>query len=462
MKKAWSGRFREKTDKLVEEMNASIGFDKRLFRHDIKGSIAHAQVLVRAGILKKNEAARIIRGLKEVEKEIAAGKLRLTVDFEDIHMAIESRLTAKIGPLGGKLHTGRSRNDQVALDIRLYLKDEISEITGLLHAFRKALVEVAEANLDCIMPGYTHLQRAQPVLLAHHLLAYYEMLKRDTGRLLDCLERMDEMPLGAGALAGSPYQLDRRLGARLLGFSRITENSLDSVSDRDFAIEFLSAAAIIMMHLSRLSEEVILWSSQEFGFIELSDAFSTGSSIMPQKKNPDIAELSRGKAGRVYGNLVTLLTAMKSLPLAYNKDMQEDKEPLFDTIDMLKAVLRVYPPMLRTMKVNGERMKRATGAGFLNATDAADYLVRKGMPFREAHEVAGRAVAWCIKKEKTLEELDMKEWKALSPLFKADIRAAVSIVRSLNTRKVYGGTALATVRKRLDAVNKELKKGGPF
>lgn len=460
MKKAWSGRFKEKTDKLVEEMNASIGFDARLFRHDIKGSIAHAQVLVRAGILKEAEAGKIIKGLKEVEKEIGAGKVKLTADLEDIHMAVESRLTARIGPLGGKLHTGRSRNDQVAVDIRLYLKDEISEIIALLHGFRKALVEVAEANIDCIMPGYTHLQRAQPVLLSHHLLAYYEMLKRDTGRLADCLERMDEMPLGAGALAGSPYQLDRKLAARLLGFSRVTENSLDSVSDRDFAVEFMSAAAIIMMHLSRLSEEVILWSSQEFGFIELSDAFSTGSSIMPQKKNPDIAELTRGKTGRVYGHLVSLLTTMKSLPLAYNKDMQEDKEPLFDTIDTLKAVLRVYPPMLRTMKVNRERMRRATGAGFLNATDAADYLVRKGMPFREAHEVAGRAVACCIKKDKTLEELDMTEWKSLSPLFERDVKGAVSITRSLNTRKVYGGTAVATVRKRLDAVKQEIKKGG--
>src|SRR3990170_1014635 len=337
-KKAWSGRFKEKTDKLVEEMNASIGFDKRLFRHDILGSIAHAQVLVRAGILKEAEARKIIKGLKEVEKEIEAGKLKLTADLEDIHMAVESRLTEKIGPLGGKLHTGRSRNDQVALDIRLYLKDEIVEIINLVRDFKLALVDVSEANLDCIMPGYTHLQRAQPVLLAHHLLAYYEMLKRDTGRLLDCLERMDEMPLGAGALAGSPYQLDRKLSARLLGFSRVTENSLDSVSDRDFAVEFLSAASIIMMHLSRLSEEMILWSSQEFGFIELSDAFSTGSSIMPQKKNPDIAELSRVKTGRAHGNLVTLLSLMKGQPLAYNKDMQEDKEGLFDSVDTLLAV----------------------------------------------------------------------------------------------------------------------------
>ncbi|HBG46788.1 MAG TPA: argininosuccinate lyase [Deltaproteobacteria bacterium] len=458
-KKAWSGRFKESTDKHVEEFNASIGFDKRLFSHDIRGSIAHASLLVRAGILKEAEAKRIIAGLKEVEKEIAAGKLKLTPELEDIHMAVESRLTEKIGPLGGKLHTGRSRNDQVAVDIRLYLKDEIFEVLNLVHGFKRALVEVAGKNLDVIMPGYTHLQRAQPVLFSHHLLAYYEMFKRDTGRLLDCLERMDEMPLGAGALAGSPYPLDRKYGARLLGFARVTENSLDSVSDRDFIIEFLSAASIIMTHFSRLSEEIILWSSQEFGFIELSDAFSTGSSIMPQKKNPDVAELSRGKAGRVYGHLVSLLAMMKSLPLAYNKDMQEDKEPLFDTVDTLKIVLKVYGPMLGSMKVNSEKMLAATGAGFLNATDAADYLVRKGMPFREAHEVAGRAVGYCIGRNKTLEGLDIMEWKALSPLFGDDIKAAVSIKRSLGARKVYGGTALETVKKRLKTVRKEVEGG---
>ncbi len=458
-KKAWSGRFRESTDRLVEEFNASIGFDCRLFRHDIRGSIAHAKVLVKAGILRGSEARRIINGLKEVEKEIASGKAKLAPELEDIHMAVEALLTRKIGPLGGKLHTGRSRNDQVALDIRLYLRDEIYEILGLAHGFKRALVETAEANLDTVMPGYTHLQRAQPVLLAHHLLSYYEMLKRDTGRLLDCLDRMDEMPLGAGALAGSPYALDRRYAARLLGFSRVTDNSLDSVSDRDFVIEFLSAASILMMHISRLSEEIILWSSQEFAFIELSDAFSTGSSIMPQKKNPDVAELARGKTGRVYGHLVSLLTTMKSLPLAYNKDMQEDKEPLFDTIDTLKTVLKVYAPMLKSMKVDRGRTLRATGAGFLNATDAADYLVRKGLPFREAHEAAGRAVACCIGKEKTLEELDMKEWKALSPLFSEDIKEAVSIRRSLDARKVHGGTAPASVRKMLRLAQKELEKG---
>lgn len=459
-KKAWAGRFSKGTDKLVEEMNASISFDKRLYRHDIMGSLAHSQALVKAGILTPKEAQKIAEGLKEVEKEIREGKIKFTAGMEDIHMAIEQRLTEKIGALGGKLHTGRSRNDQVALDMRLYLRDEIFEIINLIHELQNTIVSKAGENLEVIMPGYTHLQRAQPVLLSHHLLAYYEMLKRDMGRLLDCLERMDEMPLGSGALAGSPYGLDRKFTAKLLGFSRVTENSLDGVSDRDFIIEFLSAASIISTHISRLSEELILWSSQEFGFIELSDDFSTGSSIMPQKKNPDIAELGRGKAGRVFGNLVAMLTVMKGLPLAYNKDMQEDKEPLFDTIDTIKDVLRVFSPMIKAMKVNAGRMLKATSAGFLNATDAADYLAKKGLPFREAHHAAGSAVAYCIKNEKTLDELTLDEWKKFSRLFDDDIKKAISIKRSLNTRRVYGGTAVETVKKRLSEVKKELQKGG--
>lgn len=458
-KKAWSGRFSKGTNRLVEEFNASIPFDKRLFRFDILGSIAHATVLGYAGVLKKAEAKKIIAGLRAIEKEIEEGRFRPSIEMEDIHMAVEQRLTGKIGPLGGKLHTGRSRNDQVALDIRLYLKDNIYELLWLVHELKRAVVDVAGENIDTIMPGYTHLQRAQPVLLAHHLLAYYEMLKRDTGRLFDCLERADEMPLGAGALAGSPYNLNRKLTARLLGFSRVTENSLDSVSDRDSIIEFLAASSILMMHLSRLSEELILWSSQEFGFIELSDAFSTGSSIMPQKKNPDVAELTRGKTGRVYGNLLSLLTAMKALPLAYNKDMQEDKEPLFDTIDTLKMILKVFPPMLRTMKVNKDAMLKATGAGFLNATDAADYLTKKGVPFREAHRIDGEAVAYCIKKKITLEDLDLTGWRRFSKLFGPDIKKAVAIKTSLNTRRIYGGTAINTVMKRLKEVRAEVKKG---
>lgn len=458
--KPWAGRFTEPTDKLVEGFNASISFDKRLFRHDIAGSIAHAAVLARAGVLSGREAERIVRGLKSVEREISGGSFTFTPGMEDIHMAVEKRLIEKIGPLGGKIHTGRSRNDQVALDVRLYLKDEIYGIAGLLHEFKKVLAEIARDNLECVMPGYTHLQRAQPVLLSHHLLAYYEMIKRDTDRFMDCLERTDAMPLGAGALAGSPYNLDRFLTARLLGFSKVTENSIDSVADRDFIIEFLAASSILMMHLSRLSEELILWGSQEFGFIELSDAFSTGSSIMPQKKNPDVAELTRGKTGRVYGNLVTLLTVMKGLPLAYNKDMQEDKEPLFDTADTIKEVLKVFPPMLKTMRVNKDKMSRAASEGFLNATDAADYLTKKGLPFRDAHRVTGQIVAYCVKKGITLEEMTLDEWRRFSPLFKGDIRGAVSIKKSVRTRKVYGGTSPEAVRRRLKRVISEIKRGG--
>ncbi|MBI5561243.1 MAG: argininosuccinate lyase [Deltaproteobacteria bacterium] len=457
--KLWSGRFTEATHGLVDEFNASVSFDGRLYRHDVAGSIAHAAMLAKAGVITSAEYARITDGLRKVEKEIASGAFVFTAGMEDVHMAVEARLTELIGPLGGKLHTGRSRNDQVALDARLYLKDELYEIITLVHGLKKTIAETAAANIETIMPGYTHLQRAQPVSMGHHLLAYYEMFKRDTGRLLDCLERMDEFPLGAGALAGSPYGLDRGLGARLLGFARVTENSMDAVSDRDFIVEFISAASILMMHVSRLSEELVLWSSQEFGFVELSDAFSTGSSIMPQKKNPDVAELGRGKTGRVYGNLIAILTVMKALPLAYNKDMQEDKEPLFDTIDTVKSVLRVFPPMLASMKVNRAAMRAACDAGFLNATDAADYLAGKGMPFREAHRVAGEIVAYCIKNGKTLAVLGIGEWKGFSGLFKADIKNAVAIETSVAKRRIRGGTAIANVKKRLRTVMTELKKG---
>ncbi len=458
-KKPWSGRFKAEVDELAEKLNASLSFDARLFRHDIRGSIAHTKVLQRAGILTRKEADTIIRGLREVESEIAGGGFVLSPELEDIHMAVEKRLTEKIGPLGGKLHTGRSRNDQVALDVRLYLKDEIREILKLVGKFKKALYVLAKRHTETVMPGYTHLQRAQPVLLSHHLLAYYQMLKRDGERLLDCLKRVDVMPLGSGALAGSPYNLDREYARRLLGFSSVTENSMDGVSDRDFVLEFLSCAAILMMHLSRLAEEIVLWSSQEFGFIELSDKYSTGSSIMPQKKNPDLAELARGKTGRVYGNLMAVLTVMKALPLAYNKDMQEDKEPLFDTVDTLKAVLAVFARMLRTMKVRRSKMRKATVEGFLTATDAADYLAAKGVPFRKAHEVVGKAVAYCIERGKGLEELDLGEWQRFSPLFEADIKDVVAVERSLNSRKVRGGTSVESVKKQLEMVERELKKG---
>ena len=455
--KPWSGRFTEKTDKLVEEFNASISFDKRLYKHDIMGSITHARMLAKVGILTKKEVDKIISGLKAIEKEIVAGKFRFTPDLEDIHMAIEKRLIEKIGPVGGKLHTARSRNDQVALDVRLYLRDEIKEIQSLIRDLQKALVNVAKKNLDCIMPGYTHLQRAQPILFSHHLLAYYEMLKRDHERIADCLTRVNVMPLGAGALAGSPYPLDRDFVAKELGFAKPTDNSLDSVSDRDFCIEFCGAASILMMHLSRLSEEFILWSSQEFGFIELSDAFSTGSSIMPQKKNPDVPELVRGKTGRVYGNLLSLLTTMKALPLAYNKDMQEDKEALFDTVDTVKDCLKVFSPMLTTMKINKKKMLNATKQGFLTATDAADYLVKKGVPFRESHHITGRVVAYCIKTSQGLEELSIDEWRGFSKAFGKDIKEAISVEASVKSRKAKGGTAPEAVKRRLKEIEREMR-----
>ncbi|VAV84030.1 Argininosuccinate lyase [hydrothermal vent metagenome] len=456
--KLWAGRFSVGADKLAEEMNASIGFDWRLFSHDIRGSVAHAKVLRRAKILNAEELKKIVKGLGAVEKDIAEGRITFTSDMEDIHMAVEMALTKKIGSLGGKLHTGRSRNDQVALDIRLYLKEEIDGIAALLVKLRKTLCALAKKNIDVIMPGYTHLQRAQPILFSHHLLAYYQMFKRDTERLLDCKKRVDVMPLGSGALAGSPYDLDRDYAAKLLGFAAVTENSLDAVSDRDFIIEFLSAAATIMMHLSRFGEEIILWSSMEFGFVELSDSFSTGSSIMPQKKNPDLAELARGKTGRVYGALVTMLTVMKALPLAYNKDMQEDKEPLFDTVDTLSQVLGVMPEMLRTMKVNKKQMRGATVAGFLGATDGADYLASRGVPFRKAHHVIGSIVAFCIEQGKTLEDMTLTEWQGFSKVFEEDIKKTVKVESSVAARKVAGGTSGAAVKVQLKKVEAELKK----
>ncbi len=455
--KPWSGRFTQKTDKLVEEFNASISFDKRLYKHDIIGSIAHARMLAKVGIIKKREAERIISGLKAIEKEIEAGKFRFTSDMEDIHMAIEKRLIEKTGPVGGKLHTARSRNDQVALDVRLYLRDEIGEVKGLIRELQKTFVGIAKKNLDCIMPGYTHLQRAQPILFSHHLLAYYEMLKRDFERLDDCFKRINVMPLGSGALAGSPYPLNREFVAKELGFTGVTDNSLDAVSDRDFCIEFCSAASILMMHLSRLSEELILWSSSEFGFIELSDAFSTGSSLMPQKKNPDVPELMRGKTGRVYGNLVSLLTTMKALPLAYNKDMQEDKEALFDTIATIKECLKVFSPLLRTMKLNKKKMLDATKGGFLTATDAADYLVKKGVPFRESHHIAGRVVAYCIKTSQGLEDLSIDEWRGFSKAFGKDIKEVISVEASVKSRKAKGGTAPEAVKRRLKEIEREMR-----
>ncbi|MBI2354172.1 MAG: argininosuccinate lyase [Deltaproteobacteria bacterium] len=441
MDKLWGGRFTQPTDRFVEEFTASIEFDKRLYRQDIRGSMAHARMLGRQGIIPLEDVEAIVHGLQQVLEQIERGEFDFSISLEDIHMNIEARLSAKIGEAGKRLHTGRSRNDQVALDIRLYLRDEIVEIVTFLDLLLDALLTKAEANLDVIMPGFTHLQTAQPILFSHHLMAYVEMFKRDRARQEDCLKRVNVMPLGAGALAGTTFPIDREYVAEQLDFPAISRNSLDSVSDRDFALEFLAASSILMMHLSRFSEELILWSTSEFRFIELSDSFCTGSSIMPQKKNPDVPELVRGKTGRVYGNLMALLTVMKSLPLAYNKDMQEDKEPLFDTIDTVKGSLKIFADMIGEMRVNEVNMRRAAGLGFSTATDVADYLVRKGLPFRDAHEAVGNAVKYCIENEMDVTELSLAEWQLFSPYIADDIFAAITVEASVNARNVPGGTA---------------------
>ena len=450
--KLWGGRFSQPTDKFVEEFTASVDFDRRLYHQDIRGSIAHARMLGKQGIIPIADVERIVHGLQEILTQIEEGKFDFRVSLEDIHMNIEARLSEKIGEAGKRLHTGRSRNDQVALDIRLYLRDEIVEISAYLDLLIDSLLFQAEENLDVIMPGYTHLQTAQPILFAHHMLAYVEMFTRDKGRLEDCLRRMNVLPLGAGALAGTTFPIDREHVAELLDFPGVTRNSLDSVSDRDFALEFMAAGSIVMMHLSRFSEELILWSTSEFRFVELSDSFCTGSSIMPQKKNPDVPELVRGKTGRVYGNLMALLTVMKALPLAYNKDMQEDKEPLFDTIDTVKGSLKIFADMVREMKVNAATMRTAAAKGFSTATDVADYLVRKGMPFRDAHEVVGKSVAYCIAQGKDLPELSLEEWHRFSERIESDIYDAITLEASVNARRATGGTALERVKAEIDRV----------
>ena len=444
--KLWGGRFTQPTDKFVEEFTASINFDKRLYHQDIRGSIAHATMLGKQGIIPMQDVEAIVTGLKAILEQIEAGSFDFSVSLEDIHMNIEARLSQRIGDAGKRLHTGRSRNDQVALDIRLYLRDELVEISAYIELLMDSLIFQAEENLDVMMPGFTHLQTAQPILFSHHMLAYFEMLKRDKARMEDCLKRVNVMPLGAGALAGTTFPIDREYVAELLGFPEVTRNSLDSVSDRDFALEFCSASSILMMHLSRFSEELILWSTSEFKFVDLSDSFCTGSSIMPQKKNPDVPELVRGKTGRVYGNLMSLLTVMKSLPLAYNKDMQEDKEPLFDTIDTVKGSLKVFADMVREMRVNPARMKTAAAAGYSTATDVADYLVVKGAAFRDAHEAVGKAVRYCIENEMELDELSLTEWQLFSPRFQEDIFQAITLDASVNARKATGGTALVRVQ----------------
>ena len=451
--KLWAGRFQKETDSAVNDFNSSIAFDARLYRQDITGSIAHATMLGEQGIVSPQEAEDIINGLKAILADIEAGNVEFTVDMEDIHMNIEALLTSRIGQTAKRLHTARSRNDQVAVDFRMYVREEIQNIIQIILDFETILVNKAKENINTLLPGYTHLQRAQPSTLAHHLMAYANMLKRDVTRLEDCLERMNESPLGAGALATTTYPINRNRTAELLGFAKPTDNSLDSVSDRDFAIEFLSACSILMMHLSRFAEEVILWCSWEFKYVELDDAYSTGSSMMPQKKNPDVAELVRGKTGRVYGSLITLLTVMKGIPLAYNKDMQEDKEPVFDAIDTVKMCLPVFASMIETMTVKPENMRRAALDGcFINATDCADYLVKKGLPFREAYMVVGKLVHTCIEQGENLDTLTLEEFREVSDLFQEDIYQALYMKNCVNGRKAIGGPAAAEVARQIAAI----------
>ena len=456
--KLWGGRFKKGTDKLVNDFNSSIRIDSRMYKEDIQGSLAHASMLGKQNIIPQEASDRITSGLLEILKRIENGVINVDDTSEDIHSFIESTLTYYIGDYGKMLHTGRSRNDQVTLDFRLYLKNAITDLKEDVIALEEVLLEKANENIDTIMPGYTHLQKAQPITFAHHILAYAEMFKRDYDRLTDCYKRLDEMPLGAGALATSTYPIDRDAVARDLGFSKVTLNSLDSVSDRDYAIETLSCLSMIMMHLSRFSEEIILWCTNEFSFIELDDGYSTGSSIMPQKKNPDVAELVRGKTGRVYGDLMTLLTVMKGIPLAYNKDMQEDKEAVFDGLDTASLSLKTFCGMIKTMKVKKENMRKGAGLGFTNATDVADYLVKKGMAFRNAHGVVGEIVLECINKNKMIEELTLDELKEFSPIFEEDIYHAIDLITCVEERKVMGGPSTESVKYQINALETFINK----
>ena len=458
MAKLWAGRFQKETDLVVNDFNSSIMFDCRLYKEDITGSIAHATMLGKQGIIEQHEAEKIVAGLKEILADIEAGNVEFSLDYEDIHMNVEQLLTERIGDTGKRLHTGRSRNDQVALDMRLYVKKEIAEIIGLTLNFMKALCDKSKENLDAVMPGYTHLQRAQPTTFAHYMMAYVNMLKRDVMRLDDCLERMDDMPLGSGALASTTYPIDRDFVREQLGFARLTDNSLDGVSDRDYCIELCSDLSILMMHLSRLSEEIISWCSWEFKFVELDDAYSTGSSIMPQKKNPDVCELIRGKTGRVYGSLTTLLTMLKGLPLAYNKDMQEDKEAVFNAIDTVKQCLEVFTPMFSTMTLRKDNMRKAASKGFINATDCADYLTKKGMPFRDAYKTVGRLVSECIKADETLETLTLKDFGAISKTFGPDVYDALDLNTCVRERKVIGGPAPEEVKRQIAKIEKFMEQ----
>ena len=453
----WAGRFSKEVDEKVNDFNSSISFDARMYRHDIRGSMAHAQMLGEQGIIEKHESEKIIEGLKGILADLDSGALHFDPNAEDIHMFVEQVLTERLGDTGKRLHTARSRNDQVALDIKFYLKDECDEIAKLTYELIETLIATAQEHYDTVMPGYTHLQRAQPVTFAHHIMAYAQMLTRDLGRLADTKKRMDRMPLGSCALAGTTYPLNRKRTAELLGFEDITYNSLDGVSDRDYCIELASAVSILMMHLSRFSEEIVMWCSWEFKFIELDDAYSTGSSIMPQKKNPDITELIRGKTGRVYGDLMTLLSMMKNLPLAYNKDMQEDKEAIFDAIDTVKLCLSTFIPMFRTMTVLKENMRKAAAKGFINATDCADYLVKKGMPFRDAYKITGTLVARCIELDTTLEDLDIKEYRKLTDVFDEDVYKAINLETCVMQRNVDGGPAPEAVARQIEQLKAELR-----
>ena len=457
MAQLWGGRFKGETDHLVYAFNASINFDKRLYRQDIEGSKAHVRMLSKTGVLTKEDEDAILAGLDGILKDIESGALEITSEYEDIHSFVEAVLTERIGDAGKRLHTGRSRNDQVAVDMKLYIREEIDEITGYLKNLLEVILNLMKEHVDTYMPGFTHLQKAQPVTLSHHMGAYFEMFRRDVGRLADTRARLNECPLGSGALAGTTYPLDREYTAELLGFDRATRNSMDSVSDRDYLIEFLSDLSLIMMHLSRLSEEIIIWNSNEYSFVELDDAYSTGSSIMPQKKNPDIAELTRGKCGRVYGDLMTLLTVMKGIPLAYDKDIQEDKEAAFDAIDTVSGCIRLMAGMLDTCKFNIAVMKQSAMKGFTNATDVADYLVSRGVPFRDAHTYVGQIVLYCIDHDISIEDMSMDEFKAICPEFREDVYEAISLQACVERRRTKGAPGIDPIKEEIREAEKYIQ-----
>ena len=457
MEKLWTGRFKKPINEIADEFNSSIKFDSRMIKQDVFGSVAHAKMLGKQSIIPQNEADLIADTLGEILADIEQGKLEIDFSCEDVHMFVEQELTKRLGDVGKKLHTARSRNDQVALDLRLYLREQTEEIISLIKENIEAILSLAQANTDAVMPGYTHLQRAQPISFAHHILAYASMLLRDAGRLTDALKRLNISPIGSCALAGTTFDTDRKFEAEQLGFDAPCINSIDGVSDRDFCLELLSAYAITMMHLSRFSEEIVLWSSWEFHFVELDDSFTTGSSIMPQKKNSDMAELVRSKTGRVYGDLMALLTTLKGLPLAYNKDMQEDKEAVFDSVDTLKICLQVFAPMLSSMKINKQAMLAAAKKGFINATDLADYLAKKGVPFRTAYKLTGEIVAFCIDNDKDLESMEIGEFKAFSPVFEDDLYDEISLEACLNKRSSFGGTSPASVNSQIAFIKSKLK-----